>query len=238
MNYSDRYYKYQTKARGLLDRGSLERHFNKLSRWYSARLKKYLPVSLNARCLDIPCGYGNFLYFLNSRGYRNIQGFDLDEAQVKLANLLNLPAVAKDVFSVLSTADESYDLISSIDFIEHLSKDNALIFIDECKKSLKVGGVLIIRTPCADGPFGAHDAANDLTHEWSMTSNVLRTILEMSGFSKVELLDERPQPTSFFETMRWIVFFPSKIAASIFCIGLGMRPPQIWSRSMIAVAYK
>lgn len=238
MNYKESYYKYQTKARGLLDAHALANHFKRLEKWYWARLRNYLPKHKNANCLDVPCGYGNFLYFLRSKGYANISGYDIDESQVKLANLLELPAQTGDLFDVLAREDNSYDLISSFDFIEHVSKDDALKFLEMCRNKLNENGILILRTPCADGPFGAHDANNDITHEWSMTSNVLKTILEMSGFSKVNIIDERPQPTSFIETIRWAIFFPSKLIADLLCIAIGMRPPRIWSRSMIAVAYK
>lgn len=237
MNYRESYYSYQTKARGLLDAASLKSHFDRLGKWYWARLKHNLPKKIDAKCLDMPCGYGNFLYFLRSKGYVDIRGYDLDESQVELAKLLGLPAFVGDVFEVLAT-EEKYDLISSFDFIEHVSKDDALRFLGLCRSRLIENGLLILRAPCADGPFGAHDANNDITHEWSMTSNVLKTILEMSGFSKVEILDERPQPTSFVETIRWLVFYPSKLTANLLCIGLGMRPPRVWSRSMIAIARK
>jgi 2-polyprenyl-3-methyl-5-hydroxy-6-metoxy-1,4-benzoquinol methylase len=238
MNHKDKYYGYQTSARGLLDGHSLEKHFKKLEKWYWARLKNHLPSDMNSKCLDVPCGYGNFLYFLRSKGYKNIYGYDLDASQIKLAHLLELPAETKDIFAVLADSQDSYDLISSIDFIEHISKDDALKFLELCKSKLNENGILILRTPCADGPFGSHDANNDITHEWSMTSNVLKGILEMSGFSRVKILDERPQPTSFIETIRWLIFFPSRLIANLLCIGLGMRPPRVWSRSMIAVAYK
>lgn len=238
MNYKEKYYGYQTRARGLLDSHSLEKHFKKLGKWYWARLKNHLPNNMSSSCLDVPCGYGNFLYFLRSKGYKNIYGYDLDASQVKLAQLLELPAKTKDIFAVLAESQDSYDLISSIDFIEHISKDDALKFLELCKSKLNENGVLILRTPCADGPFGSHDANNDITHEWSMTSNVLKGILEMSGFSRVDILDERPQPTSLIETTRWLIFFPSKLLANLLCIGLGMRPPRVWSRSMIAIAHK
>lgn len=236
--YEKSYYSYQTRARGLLDLESLTRQFNKLSKWYGARLKAYLPDDLAAKCLDLPCGYGNFLYFLKSRGYENTIGYDFDEKQVALAKLLDLKAYEGDAFNILSDKPEGYNLISSLDFIEHLSKDDALRFIELCYQQLQIGGVLILRTPCADGPFGAHDAWNDLTHQWGMTSNVIRTMLEMSGFENVDTLDERPQPTSLIDFVRWLVFFPTKACASAVCMALGMRPPMIWSRSMIVVGYK
>ena len=238
MDYSWRYYQYQTKARGLLSKKDLEHSFLKMADLYRARVGKFLPMDKDALCLDLPCGYGNFLFFLRLEGYRNIFGCDQDVRQIQLAQLLNLPVKNADVFEVLSENIESVDLLSSIDFIEHLSKDSALEFLDQCYLSLKKSGVLIIRTPCADGPFGAHDANNDLTHQWSMTSNVLRTILEMVGFSNVIILEERPLPGGFINTCRWLVYFPAKAVANLFCVTLGMRPPRIWSRSMIAVAYK
>jgi 2-polyprenyl-3-methyl-5-hydroxy-6-metoxy-1,4-benzoquinol methylase len=238
MNYQERYYSYQTKARGLLCANSLRVHFEKLRKWYGFRLGKYLPHNLDARCLDVPCGYGNFLYFLKSKGYRNIKGYDLDENQIKLACLLDLPATKGDAFDVMFTSNGQYDLISSLDFIEHLTKDEALKFIDACKDKLSEGGVLILRTPCADGPFGAHDAWNDLTHQWGLTSNVLQTLLEMCGFVNVQLLDERPEPTSPLNAIRWLIFFPTRMLVSIFCLALGIHPPKIWTRSMMAVAYK
>ena len=237
-DYEKAYYSYQTKARGLLDANSLRARFEKLARWYGSRLKKYLPNSKEACCLDLPCGYGNFLYFLKSNGYLNIEGIDSDEKQIALAKLMNLPAELGDAFKVLSSTQKSYDLISSLDFIEHLSKDDALEFLQMCHQNLNVGGRLILRVPCADGPFGSHDAWNDITHKWAMTSNVLRTLLEMEGFSDINILDERPQPTGFVESVRWLIFFPTKFIAEATCIGLGMRPPKIWSRSMIAIASK
>jgi len=237
-DYAKQYYGYQTRGRGLLDKHALRRQFRKLEKWYGKRLKSYLPAEANAACLDVPCGYGNFLYFLKQQGYKNVHGYDLDPAQIELAWLLDLPAVEGDVFEILSDHSESYAMISSLDFIEHVSKDEALNFLALCWQRLKPGGVLLLRAPCADGPFGAHDRYNDLTHQWGMTSNLLRAILEMQGYDRIELLDERPQPTSFIDTLRWLVFFPARALAILFCMALGMSPPKIWSRSMFAVAYK
>jgi len=237
-SYEKIYYDYQVQARGLLTEDSLLTHFNKLARWYNARLKRYLPVDRDAQCLDVPCGYGNFLYFLKSKGYSNIQGIDLDEKQVELAKILGLPASECDAFELLSDEKQSFDLISSLDFIEHISKDDAVRFLSLSYQRLKPRGVLLLRAPCGDGPFGAHDAWNDLTHQWGMTSNLLRTMLDLNGFEDVKTLDERPQPTSLVDSIRWLVFFPAKALASAMCMALGMRPPTIWTRSMIAIAYK
>ena len=236
--YEKAYYEYQTRARGLLTKESLSVYFDKLAKWYDARLKTSLPQDKQARCLDIPCGFGNFLYFLKSKGYLNIQGIDLDPKQVALAQLMELPATQGDAFTFLSNAKSSTDLIASIDFIEHLDKNRVLDFLALTYDCLKPGGTLILRAPSGDGPFGAHDAWNDLTHQWGMTASLLNALLEMHGYEDVKILDERPQPGGIVDTFRWLVFFPAKMLADGFCMALGMRPPAIWTRSMIAIGRK
>ena len=237
-DYQKQYYDYQTIARGILTKDELEKQHIKISKWYASRIGKYLPVNLDARCLDVPCGYGNFLYYLKSKGYRNILGIDSDVNQIRLNKMLDLSAKIGDAFESLANSSEQYHCISSLDFLEHLSKDDALSFLTLCYERLKPDGVLILRTPCADGPFGVHDICNDLTHRWGMTSNLLNAILMMKGFERINILDERPQPTSFVNTFRWLIFYPSRVIMSLACVCLGLSPPKIWSRSMIAVAYK
>jgi 2-polyprenyl-3-methyl-5-hydroxy-6-metoxy-1,4-benzoquinol methylase len=236
--YEKAYYDYQTQARGLLTEESLVARFKKLMRFYGKRLDGFLPRDREARCLDIPCGYGNFLYFLKAKGYSNIQGIDLDPKQVELAQLVDLPAVQGDAFAILSDSKSSADLITSLDFIEHLDKNKVLEFLALTYDYLRPGGTLILRAPCGDGPFGSHDAWNDLTHQWGMTSNVIRTLLKMYGYKNIRILDERPQRGGVVDTLRWLVFFPTKMLADAFCIALGMRPPAIWTRSMIAIGQK
>ncbi|MDQ6972129.1 MAG: DUF268 domain-containing protein [Mariprofundaceae bacterium] len=236
--YEKEYYAFQTQARGLLSKDALRLRFEKLRRWYRSRLGDFLPTDRNAPCLDIPCGYGNFLYFLESEGYSNVAGYDTDAAQVGLARLLELPASQGDAFEILSNSPDTYALISSLDFVEHLPKDKALRFLGMCYDSLMPGGCLILRTPSANGLFGSNDIHNDLTHQWGATSSLLNAILQMKGFEKIALLDERPQPSSIIDTLRWLCYFPTKLLANLFTMMLGMSVPDVWSRSMIAVAYK
>jgi cyclopropane fatty-acyl-phospholipid synthase-like methyltransferase len=139
---------------------------------------------------------------------------------------------------ILAAERRTYGLISSLDFIEHLSRDEALRFIELCHERLAPGGVLFLRTPSADGPFGAHDAWNDLTHRWVMTSEVLEAVLEMTGFERVVVLDERPQPYNLLNTIRAAVFPAARTLATVAVFALGLTPPRVWSRSMWAVAYR
>ena len=237
-SHEQAYYGYQTQARGLLTREALEHRFAKLAPWYAQRLGRFLPRRTDAWCLDLPCGYGNFLYFLRGRGYANIVGYDQDPEQVRLAGLLGLPAQLGDAFEVLSDERRTWDCISIIDFLEHLGRDEALRLLRLCQGRLAEGGVLIVRTPSADGPFGAHDRYGDLTHQWAMTSTVLITVLHISGFTDVRILDERPQPYNAINVLRLGAFYGARLVASGLCLALGLQPPALWSRSMWAVAWK
>ncbi len=238
--YQQRYYTYQTVARGLLTVQDLTVKFESLSRYYWNSLRRHMPSDKSKLVLDLPCGYGNFLYFLRKHGYANSKGYDLDPLQVALARTLDLDAQVENAFKVLEILSESPSMIVSIDFIEHLDKSSALRFLEKCFERLPPGGRLIIRTPCADGPFGAHDLCNDITHEWGLTSNALSCILSMVGFSSVSILDvPHVSPSGGpLQACRWLVCKLSRaVVGTIFkamCIG----PPRVWERSMWAVAQK
>jgi len=236
--YGEKYYEFQTKARGLVQEPELRESFAKRAEWYCSRLRDFLPEEHSSHWLDLPCGFGNFLYFLRQQGCQNISGYDLDPEQVRLAQMLELPAVEGDAFDILNNPTESYDCIASIDLLEHLDRDSAINFLELCYQRLRPGGVLFLRVPCADGPFGARVRFNDLTHEWSMTSNVLRAMLEMISFEGVEILDERPQPYNIRNRVRLFLFYIARFLANGFVMALGLIPPRIWSTAMWGVARK
>ena len=71
-----------------------------------------------------------------------------------------------------------------------------------------------------------------------MTSNVLRTILQMSGFRSVVILDERPQPYNLINRLRLCVYYPAKWLFSIGLIALGLNPPRVWSSSMWGIGVR
>jgi hypothetical protein len=154
-----------------------------------------------------------------------------------LARLLELPAFDGDVFDILEQG-RTYDCILTVDFLEHLPRDKAYHFLKLCHERLNQGGSIILRTPCADGFFGAHDRYNDVTHQWAVSSNVLSTLLQMVGFQRVAILDERPQPHNLTNTVRLLVYYPAKWLTSAWLTALGMDLPRVWSRSMWAVGMK
>lgn len=231
------FYEFQTEARGLLTKDDLKSSFEARISTYDRLLLKYLPEKKDSCIIDVPCGFGNFLYYLRTKGYMNIAGYDLDPKQVELANLLDLPAYTGDAFEVLKKAN-SLDMISSIDFLEHITKDQACIFLQLCFESLKPGGVLIMRVPSADGPFGVSHAWNDITHKWFLTSKAWkRGVLRMIGFkeSNIQIIEDRIPPSgNIHKIMYKLLNYAQRKYLEIICI----TPPQIWSRSMWIICRK
>src|SRR5437016_7027213 len=58
-------------------------HYDHCARQFGGRWGAWLPPDKDIHILDIGCGYGEFLYFLRSLGYRNIVGLDLCKGELR-----------------------------------------------------------------------------------------------------------------------------------------------------------
>jgi len=199
-----------------------------------------LPRDKNARILDVGCGYGAFLYFLKTEGYRNIEGVDISQEQIDTAKKLGLDnVVCEDALSFLQARPETYDCIVAIDFLEHFSKEEVLDILHAIFQALKPGGRLIIQTPNADGPFAGRYRYCDFTHEFALTATSARQILEAVGFRKVQIFAVEPfvhSVPSLFRVLIW------KVIKLLLCLYLaaetGVIRGHILTQNLIAVAYK
>ena len=97
----------------------------------------------------------------------------------------------------LQTHQRTFDLITALDLIEHLHKDEVLRFLDGCCAALRPGGRLILQTPNADTPWAASIRYGDFTHEVCFNSNSLGRLMRLSGFSKVIGREQEPVPKRY-----------------------------------------
>ena len=142
--------------------------------------------------MDLPCGEGRFTFAVKEMGYMNVLGVDLDQKRVFRGCKLGLPLLAGEIFEILTNeADNGIDMIVSMDFLEHLEKDQVVDYVELVYKKLASGGRFIVRTPCANGPLGASHVFNDFTHKWGATVGVLRAILTAAGFKMCGFLESR-----------------------------------------------
>lgn len=118
------------------------------------RQKKYLkfinPLKIlkdEVKALDIGCGRGEWISLLNENGF-SARGIDINESMVKVASQKGLNAAVNDALGELKSLDEnSLDIITAFQVVEHIKFDDVLELIKEAKRVLAPCGILILETP-------------------------------------------------------------------------------------------
>lgn len=150
---------------------------------YSAELRRtgrrFPP---GTRVLDIGYGAGPFM------GYGRRQGWEMHGAEVnpkllQIAREQGFTAHAAD--SLCDIAEQSFDLITAFDVLEHIPQAQMVRFLIEAKRLLRVDGCLVARFPNGDSPFGLLNQHGDVTHVTILGSGKARYI---SGRAGLELL--------------------------------------------------
>ena len=162
---------------------------------------------------------------------------DIDPGRVHIAQQLGLPAEVGNAFLEVEKARD-LALIVSLDFLEHIEKQEAPKFLHHCRQALDNGGGLIVRTPFTDSILGAYDLGNDPTHKWAANSGVIEAFFYEAGFSRVVVKDERPVPYKWLNYLRLGIFHVAKTLANLYLIALGFGPLRVWSRSGYVIGYK
>ena len=88
---------------------------------------RHLPKDHRARILDIGCGSGLMLAFLESKGYMNFLGVDIDAdvlSQVP-SHLQDRTMQITDLSTFLRERDGSFDLILAKDVLYYISRHEA-----------------------------------------------------------------------------------------------------------------
>lgn len=139
--------------------------------------------------LDLGCGYGSFLYFLQSKKYINVTGVDISTQEISICKNLfkSYNFEQEDILDFVSHTNKRFDVVYLSHVIEHIKKENLFVFLDGVKRILNEGGIFIIVAPNSAAYFNA--AANrygDLTHEIGFTELSLRQTLMVSGYNKIE----------------------------------------------------
>jgi 2-polyprenyl-3-methyl-5-hydroxy-6-metoxy-1,4-benzoquinol methylase len=210
---------------------------------YSKIIGRRMQVASDAKCLDVACGDGNFLAFYREMKIANYVGFDNDIAQVNCAikEFGESYAMLDDAFSFLRRCDRaSFNIISALDFVEHLTKLECLHFLSLASNALIPGGMLLVRTPNADSPWGMSTRYNDLTHEICFTPNALRDTVRACGFSSVEFWEDVPMVgEGFSHSLRWAGWRLARLLLLSFAfLEVGRATDRVFSRNMWALAFR
>lgn len=219
-----------------LSSAALERQCG-LFRQYFGRL---LPQDRDARILEVGCGYGAFLSYLQAEGYRNVEGVDISPEQAEAARRLGLSnVVCADAIAFLQEHPETYDCVVAIDFIDHIPKGQVLDVLKAIYSGLRPAGVLILQAVNAGGPFAGRLRYADFTHEFALTPVSARQVPEAVGFGDVRIFGTDPFIHSFPSLVRVLVWKVIRAVLWVYlAVETGVTRGHIFTQNLIAVARK
>lgn len=220
--------------------GVLKEQIEKQRAIYHFYFGCFLPRDKSARVLDIGCGHGAFLHFLQREGYNDVAGVDVSPEQIEIARRLAVPNVqCADTMGFLREHLDEFDCITALDVVEHFQKEEVLPLFDAIYEALRSGGTFIMQSPNADGPFGGRYRYSDFTHELSFTKRSITQILSVAGFIDIKVVPTGPVAHGFISAGRWFLW---RLISALLMLYLGVETGSfrghILTQTLIATARK
>lgn len=184
----------------VIDAGKLSPYWGE----HAARYVFALPYIENKSVLDIACGTGYGIGFLRKNA-KFVTGVDVDLEAAKQARsecATNAEVLLGDGLK-LPFADESFDVVTSFETLEHLHERS--LFLSELKRVLKIGGLLLLSTPNAYYTKPVNGKPTNPFHVFEYKPEELRAELE-NHFAVEKFLgqtlDEKIQIPPFDDAQR------------------------------------
>lgn len=240
MDYREKFYaKYVSKNTillyGELSINDIKKQFVVWNKYFL----KFLPGDKQASIIDLGCGNGGLIYWLQNIGYINASGIDTSLKQVECAKDLGIKNVSQaNLTDFLKDKIESYDVIFIRDVIEHFNKSEIMDIFDMFQRALKKGGKLIIQTPNAAGIFGSRYRYLDFTHELSFTENSLRQVMLVNNFSNLYFCEVKPVVFGFKSLIRAVLWSFIRMGMQFILLVETGGADRILTQNIIAVGYK
>ncbi len=112
----------------------------------------------NCKILEIGCSGGPLIQHLHADGYRHVTGIDISVDGITICRQRGLTDTHVMDAQKLSFPDESFDVITASDVLEHLA--DAPRAVHEWTRVLKPDGVLIVFVPAFQFQWSEHDEVN------------------------------------------------------------------------------
>ncbi len=153
------------------------------------------------KVLDVGCGTGRLVQWLQQHNFQ-AYGCDTAEKAVKIAKKITNNKVVKGSAQKLPFKTNSFDLITCISVVEHLTQKQVDMFLKEARRVLKKDGLIFLVTPNYATPlryiqkekwFGYSDP----THINFYTPTSLKSILKNHSFQNIQLYFETTYDSPF-----------------------------------------
>lgn len=209
---------------------------------WDANFGPHLPADKAAPILDVGCGLGDFLEYLEQDGYRNLRGVEIDPARVEAARLKTRAAIdhSDDLESYLRALSTPFTLITLKSVIAHFPRPLVVAYLRAMRDALSPDGTLVVETFNVSRWTGPYVLYNDVTHQWAYTEYSLQQVLELAGLRVVSLHGEtlphgRLSTRVFhFAQAVWI-----RLLRAMYLVERGIgRNPTILTKYLVAVCKK
>jgi 2-polyprenyl-3-methyl-5-hydroxy-6-metoxy-1,4-benzoquinol methylase len=240
MSYKDELYRayVSTHINSRKGAGSIQ-EFQRRAKAYDRIFGRFLPADRQAKILDLGCGPGSIIWWLQKRGFSNSSGVDISREQVSVAHSLGLKTVIHgDVFDYLEAAHADISILIGRDILEHLDKESAYRFIKLSCARLKPGGRLILQIPNAESPFFGRIRYGDFTHELAFTASSISQLALAAGFEQVDVYPMRPVVTGVRSALRRFFWIFSEVLIKFVIRLESPGAGKVVTTNLLAVATK
>jgi 2-polyprenyl-3-methyl-5-hydroxy-6-metoxy-1,4-benzoquinol methylase len=227
-----------THIKGRKAEGSIE-DFKVKARNFDQQLRPLIPTSKSAQIVDLGCGNGSIVWWLQNEGYSYSSGVDISQEQIDIGQKIGVKnLVLQDVKQFLNSKASSFDCIIARDFFEHFSKSEIVALLQAAHFALRESGSIIIQVPNGESPFFGRIRYGDFTHETAFTQSSLSQLLNMMGFEKIRCFPVEKRVDSVKSLLRFAAWkFVSCIYKFFLFSELG-KGKRVVTQNILSVATK
>lgn len=200
---------------------------------------RFLPKDKSAKILDVGCGNGSIVYWLQGRGYEFAEGIDINREKIDATVNLGIKNLHHgDALSFLRDKNDYYDAVFFLDVIPFLNQEEVRELMGKIHESLKNGGVFIIKSANSESPMAGNLEYGRLGKQIHITEKNLKDLLSSIGFKKVGAYPLRPVVHGIPSFIRYCLWFVIEAFLKFYRLVETGTKKGIFTQSMIVVAKK
>jgi cyclopropane fatty-acyl-phospholipid synthase-like methyltransferase len=192
----------------------------------------WLPAQMTAQhsVLELGCGAGLFLAYLEAKGVSKFIGIDSDpKGREYMPDPIADKVILGDIWAEiekLNAKSERFDRIVMIDVFEHFSFVEGQQLLVALKGVLTADGKIVIRVPNAASPFAMQYQYGDVTHKAAYAPGAMELVALAADYRVEKFLPVKRGHIAK-QLVETVIFgILNKILTD---------PPPLWQANMIAI---
>lgn len=211
---------------------------SQFSTW-RGQYERWLPREKSAKILDLGCGHGGMVYWLQSAGYVNTEGIDVNRESIDTGLNLGIKNLHHgDAVSFLRDKANSYDVVFLVDVLGFLMREEVLEVLRVAVGALKPGGRVVVRSANAESPMAGRILHGHLKEDAHFTENSLKEVLRKSGVKSVGAYPVRPVVHGIKSFIRYCFWLVIEVFLKFYRLVEAGTARGIFTQNMIVVGVK